>query len=99
MEEYARSRLRFVWPSAVKFPRVMVTAEMTPTTAGHGMPASASANPAGPLPGPASAEWKKRSASAKPAAFGPTERKAVKGVGAPSYTSGHHMCHGTAATL
>src|SRR5512133_1034229 len=99
MEEYARSRLRFVCPSAVMFPSVIVIAAMTPTTAGHGMPATAAAKPAGPVPGPASAEWKNRRARAKPAALGPTERNAVNGVGAPSYTSGHHMCHGTAATL
>src|SRR6266545_655307 len=100
MEEYARSLFRLVCASAVKFPSVIVTAATTPITAGQGMPASASENAAGPLPaGPASAEWKKRSARANPAAFGPTERNAVNGVGAPSYTSGHHMCHGTAATL
>ena len=64
-----------------------------------GDPASASLNPVAGDDGPASAEWKIRIASAKPAAFGPTERNAVNGVGAPSYTSGHHMCHGTAATL
>ena len=42
---------------------------------------------------------KKRMATANPAAFGPTERKAVNGVGAPSYTSGHHMWKGTLAIL
>src|SRR5512138_1053785 len=99
MEEYARRRFRFVCPSAVKLPSVMVTAETTPTTAGHGIPASASAKPVDGAVGPANADPKKRSASAKPAAFGPTERNAVNGVGAPSYTSGHHMCHGTAAIL
>src|SRR5512141_607741 len=99
MDEYARSRLRFVCESAVKFPSVMVTAEITPTTAGQGIPASASASPEPGAVGPAKADRKKRSASAKPAALGPTERNAVNGVGAPSYTSGHHMCHGTAATL
>src|SRR6266511_2223072 len=100
MDEYASRRFRFVCASAVKLPSVIVTAATIPTTAGHGMPASASENAAGPLPaGPARAEWKKRRASANPAAFGPTERNAVNGVGAPSYTSGHHMCQGTAATL
>src|SRR6516165_295493 len=99
MEEYARRRFRFVCPRAVRFPSVMVTAAMTPTTAGQGMPAIGKAKPAGPEPGPARAEWKNRRARAKPAALGPTERNAVKGVGAPSYTSGHHMCQGTAATL
>src|SRR5215208_6867369 len=100
MEEYARRRLRFVCASAVRLPSVMVIAATTPITAGHGMLASAVAKPAAPpWDGPERAEWKKRSASANPAAFGPTDRNAVNGVGAPSYTSGHHMCHGTAATL
>jgi len=36
---------------------------------------------------------------AKDAAFEPTERNAVTGVGAPSYTSGAHMWNGTAAIL
>src|SRR6478735_1645084 len=36
---------------------------------------------------------------AKDAAFEPTERNAVIGVGAPSYTSGAHMWNGTAAIL
>src|SRR5512139_2798775 len=99
MYEYARSRFRFVCEIAVKFPSVMVTAEITPTTAGQGIPASASAKPVAAAVGPANAEPKNRSARAKPAAFGSTERNAVNGVGAPSYTSGHHMCHGPAATL
>ena len=42
---------------------------------------------------------KNRIATANPAAFGPTLKKAVKGVGAPSYTSGHHMWNGTLAIL
>ena len=36
---------------------------------------------------------------ANEAAFEPTERNAVIGVGAPSYTSGAHMWNGTAAIL
>src|SRR6184192_2370118 len=36
---------------------------------------------------------------AKDAAFEPTDRNAVIGVGAPSYTSGAHMWNGTAAIL
>src|SRR5436853_1602770 len=36
---------------------------------------------------------------ANDAAFDPTERNAVMGVGAPSYTSGAHMWNGTAAIL
>ena len=37
--------------------------------------------------------------AAKPAALGPTDMKAVTGVGAPSYTSGVHTWNGAAATL
>ena len=40
-----------------------------------------------------------RSSIAKDAAFDPTDRNAVIGVGAPSYTSGAHMWNGTAAIL
>ena len=40
-----------------------------------------------------------RSSIANEAAFDPTERNAVIGVGAPSYTSGAHMWNGTAAIL
>ena len=42
---------------------------------------------------------KMRSSIANDAAFEPTERKPVMGVGAPSYTSGAHMWNGTAAIL
>src|SRR3990172_1223112 len=37
--------------------------------------------------------------TANPAAFGPTDMKAVTDVGAPSYTSGAHMWKGAAAIL
>src|SRR5436853_2250569 len=40
-----------------------------------------------------------RSSIANDAAFDPTDRNAVMGVGAPSYTSGAHMWNGTAAIL
>ena len=40
-----------------------------------------------------------RSSIANEAAFDPTDRNAVTGVGAPSYTSGAHMWNGTAAIL
>jgi hypothetical protein len=36
---------------------------------------------------------------AKPAAFEPTDKNAVIGIGAPWYTSGTHMWNGAAATL
>ena len=42
---------------------------------------------------------KMRISIANDAAFEPTERNAVIGVGAPSYTSGAHMWNGTAAIL
>ena len=42
---------------------------------------------------------KRRSSIANEAAFEPTDRNAVTGVGAPSYTSGAHMWNGTAAIL
>src|SRR5947207_616715 len=42
---------------------------------------------------------KMRSRIANDAAFDPTDRNAVMGVGAPSYTSGAHMWNGTAAIL
>ena len=40
-----------------------------------------------------------RMKSASAAILGATEKKAVTGVGAPSYTSGVHMWNGTADTL
>src|SRR2546430_16345056 len=82
---------------AVRFPSVIVMAEMIPMIAGQGR----SVIGAYPPPGiwRSKAAKKKRMATAKPAAFGPTERNAVKGVGAPSYTSGHHMWNGTLAIL
>src|SRR5205085_6409154 len=40
-----------------------------------------------------------RSSIANDAALEPTDRNAVIGVGAPSYTSGAHMWNGTAAIL
>src|SRR5262249_11278845 len=40
-----------------------------------------------------------RMSIANDAAFDPTDKNAVIGVGAPSYTSGAHMWNGTAAIL
>src|SRR5580765_3172020 len=48
---------------------------------------------------PGSPSRKIRSSIANDAAFEPTDRNAVIGVGAPSYTSGAHMWNGTAAIL
>src|SRR5262245_52232230 len=48
---------------------------------------------------PGSPSRKIRSSIANDADFDPTDRNAVTGVGAPSYTSGAHMWNGTAAIL
>src|SRR4051794_29938279 len=98
MELYASIRLRLVWVIAARLPTVMVSAAITPITWGQGTSESTVAM-SGDSPLVESAPKKIRTASAKPAALGPTERKAVNGVGAPSYTSGHHMCQGTEAIL
>src|SRR5439155_19674298 len=97
MELYASIRFRLFCTMAVRFPSVMLLAAMIPMIAGQGR----SVIGAYPPPGiwRSKAAKKKRMATAKPAAFGPTERNAVKGVGAPSYTSGHHMWNGTLAIL
>src|SRR6266403_101652 len=89
MELYASIRFRLVWLSAARLPTVMVSAAMTPITCGHGTSLSTVAM-SGDSPFWESAPKKIRTASAKPAALGPTDRNAVNGVGAPSYTSGHH---------
>src|SRR5260370_31354200 len=80
-------RFRFVWVSAATFPTVIVTIEST----------SNSSRQSAFIEGRPSR--KIRSSIAKDAALEPTDRKAVIGVGAPSYTSGAHMWNGTAALL
>src|SRR3981189_1777703 len=87
IELYASSRLRLFCTMAVRLPSVIVTAEMIPVIAGQGRSVVGAESPLGSCR--ANAAKKKRMATANPAAFGPTERKAVNGVGAPSYTSGH----------
>src|SRR6266576_1960037 len=87
-------RFTLLWPSADRLPTVIVAIARTPPRIGQGVPTE-------PLiePRAASASAKKRTRIAKPAAFGPTDRKAVTGVGAPSYTSGVHMWNGAALIL
>ena len=75
----------------------MVAALMIPMIAGQGTSPTCAKAPSGSCR--SKVAKKNRMATAKPAALGPTLRKAVKGVGAPSYTSGHHMWNGTLAIL
>src|SRR5947209_13365881 len=97
IELYASRRFRFVCPIALRFPSVIVIALMIPMIAGQGSSVVPAYWPPGMLR--SNAAKKKRMATANPAALGPTERNAVNGVGAPSYTSGHHMWNGTLAIL
>src|SRR5687767_2330011 len=84
-----------VWVRAATLPTVMVRAETPISTAGK-----STATACCQAPGPLARPWKKKRAmTAKPAALGATERKAVTGVGAPWYTSGHQKWKGTTAVL
>ena len=83
--------------SAARLPQVMVRTASRPSIAGHGRSPTACASSPPPLSD--SAPWKIRTASPNPAALGPTERNAVKAVGAPWYTSGLHMWKGAMAIL
>ena len=76
-----------LWVSAAMFPTVIVTTAST-------MKKSAHSSPSDGIP-----TTKIRSSIANDAALDPTDRNAVTGVGAPSYTSGAHMWNGTAAIL
>src|SRR5262245_66661611 len=87
MDEYASMRFRFDCVNAAKFPTVIVTIERT----------SNSSRQSSFIAG--SPSRKIRSSIANDAAFDPTDRNAVIGVGAPSYTSGAHIWNGTAAIL
>src|SRR5205814_10126436 len=97
MELYASIRLRLFCTSAVTLPSVIVIALMIPMIAGQGTSLTRAYAPLGNCF--SKMAKKKRIATANPAAFGPTLRNAVNGVGAPSYTSGHHMWNGTLAIL
>src|SRR2546422_8924235 len=90
-------RFRLDCTIAVRFPSVIVIAEMMPMIAGQGR----SVIGAYPPPGTccSNAAKKKRMATAKPAALGPTERNAVNGVGAPSYKDGDHVLDGKVAVM
>src|SRR5207302_7995913 len=81
------SRLMLVWTIATRLPTVIVTNASTPNSSAHSvaMPGSALLN--------------RRRMTANPAAFEPTEKKAVAGVAAPWYTSGVQSWNGAAAIL
>src|SRR3954464_12209621 len=81
MELYASIRLRLVWFIAARLPTVMVSAAITPMTWGQGT-SDRTVAMSGDVPLWESAPKKIRTASAKPAALGPTERNAVNGVDA-----------------
>src|SRR5215831_18630089 len=80
-------RLTFVCQSAAKLPTHM-EASATAHTRGSQRLAIGS-----------NAVMKIRRKTANAAAFGPAERKAETGVGAPWYTSGAHIWNGAADTL
>src|SRR5947209_18954417 len=87
MDEYASMRLTFDCVTAATLPTVIVTAAST----------QKSTRQSPLIDGIPST--KMRMSIANDAAFEPTDRNAVTGVGAPSYTSGAHMWNGTAAIL
>src|SRR5690242_12681518 len=87
MDEYASIRLILDCVNAAIFPAVIVTID----SASNSMRQSVFRD--------GSPSRKIRRSIANDAAFDPTERNAVTGVGAPSYTSGAHIWNGTAAIL
>src|SRR6266481_9712624 len=86
MELYARSRLTFVCTRAPRFPANIVSAASAQKAQNQKCVAAGTVA-------------KMRSNKANAAAFGPAEKSAVTGVGAPSYTSGVHTWKGATATL
>src|SRR3546814_21102612 len=76
-----------VWLIAASAPRVMEATEMNQMICCH----CATRSPKGPI--------MTRTMSATAATLGAVAKKAVTGVGAPSYTSGVHMWTGTAEIL
>ena len=80
-------RLMFVCVTAATLPTVIVT--MASISKSSRQSAFIDGSPS----------TKIRISIANEAAFEPTDRNAVTGVGAPSYTSGAHMWNGTAAIL
>src|SRR5262245_35516925 len=87
IDEYASIRFRLDCVSAAKLPAVIVTID------------SASNRKRQSTLSPGHPSRKIRSSIANDAALDPTDKNAVTGVGAPSYTSGAHMWKGTAAIL
>src|SRR5256885_8864108 len=87
IDEYASIRLTLVCVTAAKLPTVIVAIDSTQKSRRQSSLADGSPS------------TKIRISIANDAAFEPTERNAVTGVGAPSYTSGAHMWNGTAAIL
>src|SRR5256884_9420530 len=86
MELYARSRLTFVCTNAPRLPANIVSAASAQKAQNQKCVAAGTVA-------------KMRSSKAKAAAFGPAGKRAVTGVGAPSYTSRVHTWNGAAATL
>src|SRR5262249_28502843 len=92
--EYASIRFTLSCPSADRFPIVIVAIARHPASTGHGVSTAPASPPVAP-----NASANNPTKIATPAAFGPTDRNAVTGVGAPSYTSGVHMWNGAALIL
>src|ERR1700757_3486111 len=86
IELYASNRFMLVCTSAPRLPANIVSAASTQNAQNQYCVAAGTVA-------------KMRSNSANAAAFGPAEKSAVTGVGAPSYTSGVHTWKGAAATL
>src|SRR2546422_11749094 len=80
-------RLTFDCASAAKFPIVIESRAEVHTSGSQVSPIGSNAG------------RKTRKKAAKAAAFGPADRNAVTGVGAPWYTSGAHIWNGAAEIL
>ena len=80
---------------ADKFPSVIEATAIIPKIEAHGI----SVNSKKVLRFSTKLINKKRQKTAIPAILGATDKNAVKDVGEPSYTSGHHIGKGTAAIL
>src|SRR5262245_7058163 len=87
----------FVCQSAARLPSVIDATEATITRSGQATLMLSPELSVTEYPSPNAS--RKRTKSANPAAFDATDRNAVNGVGAPSYTSGHQKCIGNAAIL
>src|SRR4030067_3514564 len=87
MEEKASMRLTFVCTRAKRLPTSMVATDRTMKSTPHFTA----------VPGKATMNAVRMTENA--AAFGPTEKKAATGVGAPWYTAGVHIWKGAAEIL